>query len=226
MSSTLIELVNRVLIDVGERQVTSISNAASRKAQLYIQDALNDLQMFHNWEWLSVFTGVSAFTNEKTQITNIRRIRSVFWNNGTTYVEIPWIPFDDFIKRELVSFDSTQTTATCPRYYTQEDDTTISFNPYPTDTAGRDKIRVEGIRYIEPPVNTTDLIPIPERFENILVKRAVYNMYVRHLGEVDLAQAMNFEFTDILQRFRDQENRTPMRGTSMYQGQRSKTRRW
>lgn len=226
MSSTLLQLVNRVLLDVGERQVTSISNSVSRKAKLYIQDALNDLQMFHNWEWLSEFSGVSTFTNEKTTITNLRRIRTVFWNTGSTFVKIPWIPLEGFVERELEPFDSTVDTSTCPHWYTQEDDVTIALNPYPTDSEGRDRIRVEGIKYIESPENDSDLIPIPERFENILVKRAVYNMYMRHLGELDLANAMNFEFTDILQRFRDQENRTPMRGTNMYQGRRGVERRW
>ena len=217
--TTLIELVNRVLLDVGERQVTTIATPASRKAKAYIQDAFNDIQMFHNWEWLNVFQGVDSLINEKATYTNIRRIRAVYWNNGTTYIEVPWIPYSSFIKREITSFDSGLTTNQ-PCVYTQEDEDTISVNPYPTDVAGRDKIRLEGIKYIEPPELETDVLQIPERFENILIKRAVYNMLIRHLGEPDMANAMNFEFTDILQRFKDQENRTPMKGTNMYAGRR------
>lgn len=214
--TTLLELVNRVLLDVGERQVTSISTPASRKARLYIQDAFNDLQMYHNWEWLNGLFAVNSFTEEKTTIDNVRRIRRVYWLDDENRYEISWIPASQFYLQHLESFDTNQDIAESPRFYTQINETQLAFNPYPTTDQGRDKIRVEGIRYITPPSLDTDELTIPERFENVLIKRAVYNMLLRHLGEIDMAQAMNFEFNDILQRFRDQENRTPMKGTNMF----------
>lgn len=226
MSYTLLQLVNRVLLDVGERQVTSIASSTSLKAKAYIQDAFNDIQMFHNWEWLNVSSGVSAFTNEATTAENLRRIRTVFWNNGTTFVSIPWIPYEDFVSRELVAMDNTLPPAeVIPEVYTILDDTTILFNPYPTTENQRNAIKIDGIKYITSPENDLDIITLPDRYVNTLIKRAVYMMLIRHLGELDSAQSMNFEFETVMQRFRDQENRTPMKGTSMYQGGRQRNGR-
>ena len=220
MTHTLIQLVNRVLLDVGERQVTTISTPASRKAKFYIQDALNDIQMYHNWEWLHDLIGVNTFTNEKTTITNVRRVKRVFWDTGDTLSEIPWIPYSSFIQRKYIPFTATTNGSECPRYYTQKGDTQLLFNPYPTNDDGRNRIKVEVVKYILSPELESDIVQIPERFINILIKRAVYNMLIRHLGEPDMAQAMNFEFADILQRFRSQENRVPTSGTNMYAGRR------
>lgn len=217
-TTTLLEAINRVLLDVGERQVTSISNPASRKAKEYLADAYEDMQMFHNWEWLHAFRAVNSFTNEQTTIDNCRRIRAAYWFTGDRYIHIDWTPFTHFKRVELSSFNTTDNPATRPRLFTFLDESRLLFNPYPTDDAGRDKIRVEIISYSPPPQNPTDTFECPERFMNALYKRAVYMMTARHLGDLNAAQLIEGEFQQVLQRFRDQENKTTMKGTNMYRG--------
>lgn len=216
-TTTLLEAVNRVLLDVGERSVTSLeATPAARKAKAYLQEAFEDLQQYHNWEWAYELMPVNSFNNEITTIDSVRRIRAALWNTGERYYPITYVPLSAFLRWQLTSFDSGTDEATRPLRWTRDDDTTLRFDPYPTDEAGRDKIRIEGIKYFVGPENSDDTFSCPERYMNILYKRAVYMMYQRHVGDLQMAQYVENEYRETLQNFRSQETLTPTVGGNMF----------
>jgi hypothetical protein len=216
-TTTLIEAANRVLLDVGERSVTSLtSTPAARKAKAYLQDAFNDLQMFHNWEWAYALIPLNSFTNEQTTIDNCRRIRNVYWDNGTRSFPIKYVPLSTFLQRDIYGFDSGDEPATRPTIWARVDEATLRFHPYPTDEDGRDSIRVEGIKYFPSPQGEGDSFPCPERFMPIIIKRASYMMYMRHLGDLNMAQYLEGEYMRLVQSFREQETITPTRAGNMF----------
>lgn len=216
-TTTLLELVNLVLLDSGERAVTSLDgNPAAKKATQYCKDAFEDMTSFHTWEWSYGLEAVNSFTNDTTTIDNVRRIRHILWSGDNRYFVIPYMSLPQYLTYELESFDSSTNSATRPLRWTKTDEETLRFNPYPTDEDGRDSIRVDCVKYLAPPTTATGTFPCPERFVNALRKRASYQMMKNHVGDLQAAQAMQQEFFEALQTFRSQESGLPTTGGSMF----------
>lgn len=217
-TTNLLQAVNRVLLDIGERQVTSFTSPAARKAKAYLQDAFNDLQMFHQWEWLYGTTVLQNWVENKAEILNARRIRNLLYNTGTYRYPISYvdrITFDKYHSLSGTSFLDTDT-STRPRFFTIENESQVRLTPYPSQTLNRAKVEADIIWYLQPPNDETDLFPIPERFMTPLYKRACYQMAIRHLGDANLASAFQAEFEQAVNQFRSQENKVPTTGTNMY----------
>lgn len=219
MSTTnLLQAVNRVLLDVGERQVTSFTSPAARKALSYLQDAFNDLQMFHQWEWLHGTVVLEGWNGNKAEARNVRRIKNLFYNTATRRQPVIYVnrlQFDRFHNSSGKAFDDTDT-ITVPQYYTITNETDVLLSPYPTGSVNRAKVEVDAIKYLTPPSLETETFDIPERFMTPLYKRACYMMALRHLGDVNMASAFQAEFEQAINQFRTQENKVPPEGTNMY----------
>lgn len=222
-TTTLIEAINRVLLDVGERQVTTISNPASRKAQAYLQDAFEDMQDFHDWSWSYREFTASSWDDEKATYNNLKRVREVFWDRGSNNprLRIDYVPVSTFELYQLEDFNSVDDPNSKPLRYCILDDNTLKFNPYPTDTTSRTQIVVFGYEYFSAPTTKDETFNMPERFMNILTKRAVYMMLLRHLGDFNAAQLHEGEFQLQLKYQKDKEFKTPTGGINMHrQGRR------
>lgn len=221
-TTTLLEAVNRVLLDVGERQVNSIGSPASLKAADYLQDAYTDLQNFHEWEWLRTEFSPTSWSNEKAIFTDLRRIKYVRYQNQSDE-GLRWIPYVDqtlFDRFALEDYDSSVSSSTIPIRYTIFDHETIKVNPYPTDASGQAKLTILGWKYFAPPTTGSSTFTIPERFMGLLIKRAVYQMLVRHLGDIQTAQAVGNEFYEQLSLYRQKEAAISTQGVNMYRGYR------
>ncbi len=221
-TTTLLEAVNRVLLDVGERRVTTFTSPAALKAVDYLQDSYVDMQNFHDWEWLKTEFQATSWSAEQATFTDLRRIKYVRYQNETDE-GIRWIPYCDqtvFDRLALEAFDSSTATSTRPLRYSIFDHEVIRVNPYPTDTAGQNKLTVIGWKYFAPPTTTTGTFTIPERFMGVLIKRAVYQMYMRHLGDFNAAQAVGNEFYEQLALYRAKETGVSTQGTNMYRSYR------
>jgi hypothetical protein len=221
--TNLLEAVNRVLLDVGERQVTTITNSASRKAKAYLQDAFRDMQDFHDWSWsYREFTAVS-WDNEKAAYGKLKRVREVYWDTGSNNprTRIDYVPVSTFELYSLESFNSTDNPNSKPLRYCILDEDTLKFNPYPTDVNAQTQIVVFGYEFFDPPETNDEKFDMPERFVSILVKRAVYMMLLRHLGDFNAAQLHQGEFELQLKYQKDKEFKMPTGGISMHrQGRR------
>lgn len=215
-TTTLLQAVNRVLLDVGERQVSTITNPASLKAQAYLQDGFVELQNFHDWEWSRTEFAATSWDNDKAVFTQLRRINTVLWQE--TNAGKRKIPYTDPITYDyftLESFDSTAD-ASRPLRYTIFDHETIKLNPYPTDTTSRAKLRILGWKYFTPPATASNTFTCPERFIPLLIQHASYLMYVRHLGDINAANALQFDFRAQLETFKSKESAIPSEGWNMY----------
>lgn len=216
--TTLIEAINRVLLDIGERQVTTVSNPASRKAKAFLQDAYRDMQEFHDWSWSYHDFTASSWSNDEATYSGLKRVRRVLWDSGDTNPKtlIPFVSNDLYERYQLESFNDTDDPNKQPLRFTIIDDDTLLFNPYPTDATSRGKIVVWGYEYFEPPSFADDTFSMPERFMSILIKRAVYMMLLRHLGDLQAAQYHEGEFATLLNYQKSKEFRTPTGGVNMH----------
>lgn len=218
-TTTLIEAVNRALLDVGERIVTVLSSPAARKATAYCQEAFQDVQTFHDWSWQLDFFSATSWDEEKAVFDNIKRIRSVQFENDRKRVNVPYIDPPSFYEiQELTSFTDDSATP-CNFTIIQED--TIALNPYPTDVAGRARIKIYGYRNFDPPALPDEVFDCPEYFMPLIIKRAVYMLLLRHLGELNEADFMSREFATKLNFMRTQDKATTTRGVNMYKNLRS-----
>lgn len=217
-TTTLLEAVNRVLLDVGERQVTSISNPASRKARAYLQDAFNDIQDFHDWAWTAQEFTASSWNDDEATFNNLKRVREVFHNNESNEPRsrIPYVPISTYEIYSIESYDSSTSPDTQPQHYTIIDEDTLKFNPYPTDVNGRSDIKVLGYRYYSFPELSNGVFDLPERFIPMLLKRATYMMLARHLGDLDAAQIHQQEFEIQLKHQRDKDFMYRSGGVNMH----------
>ncbi len=218
-TTTLIQAVNRVLLDVGERQVTSFTSVAARKALAYVQDSFVTIQNFHNWEWLRTSKTPDAWLTDQATITNSRRIRRVSYQLDATDIYFQEVPIVDGVSYDnyaLVAFSTTSNIGTRPCRYTIIDEQTIKINPYPTDSTTQSNVIVHYVQHIDPPDTATDVFNMPERFVPTLLKHADAMMFARHLGDFGSGQAMQQEFIADLTGFRSRENASPTGGANMF----------
>ena len=216
-TTTLLEAVNRVLLDVGERQVSTFTSPAASKAKAYLQDAFVDMQNFHDWEWTRTNFAATSWSTDEATFTNLRRIQHVMWQESNAGLrEIPYVDILNYDYFTLESFNSTDNPSTKPLRWTQLDEDTIKINPYPTDATARAQLVVTGWQYLAPPENTTDTFSCPERFVPTIIKRAVYTMTLRHLGDLQAAQLLAGEFERQLFVFRTKESNVPSQGVNMW----------
>ena len=213
-TTDLLLAVNRVLLDVGERQVNVISSPAARKAKAYLQEAFQDVQTFGDWSWQFGFLTADSWDVEKATYSGLKRVRAARFFNDSVYREITYTDPSSFYRfRELTSFTDK---ADCPQYFTILSNDTLAFNPYPTDLDGQVRITIQGYKQFDPPELPTDVFMCPEEYVYMIIKRAVYMMLVRHLGELNEAQAMAAEFNQKLQYMLSKDKATVTRGTNMF----------
>ena len=210
----LLLAVNRVLLDVGERQVNVISSPAARKAKAYLQEAFQDVQTFGDWSWQFGFLTADSWDVEKATYSGLKRVRAARFFNDNVYREITYTDPSSFYRFEqLTGFTDD---SNCPNYFTILSNDTLAFNPYPTDLDGQVRITIQGYKQFDPPELTTDKFMCPEEYVYMIIKRAVYMMLLRHLGELNEADVMSQEFTQKLQYMLSKDKATVTRGTNMF----------
>jgi len=216
-TTTLLQAVNRVLLDVGERQVSNFATPAAAKAAAYLKDSFTDMQNFHDWEWTRAVLSATSWSLDSATFTNLRRIQNVVWNLDNAGKRV--IPHCDLLgydQYSIESFDSIISTSTRPHRWTQYTEDTIKINPYPIDATGQGRLKINGYQYLTPPENASDTFQCPERFIPTVIKRAVYMMTLRHLGDLQTAQLLEGEFERQLFIFRNKEALVSTKGTNMW----------
>lgn len=216
-ATNLITAVNRILRDCGERQVVSITSPVSLKAQDYLREAIRDITYANDWEWMRDRINAVSWTNESAFLGSVVRVRGVSWGTDANgYYDIPWEPERNFDVKALQSFDSTQPSVK-PTSYTWRQYNQLRLNPYPTDTTSQSMVVFYIVRDLTPPTNPTDLFPVPEDFMPLVLKRALYQMLMRHLDDAPAAKQIDTEFQQLLNLQRQKSIAAPTSGYNMYQ---------
>lgn len=210
--TTLLQAVNDVLLQVGERPASTLTNPVSRKAVLAIEAALIDINAANtNWSFKQLNTPVTQQVQETLTIPGLERIDKVHYRETTGLErELPFMALSDM--RETY-----QVKSGIPKAYSIVDDETIVVLPYPEELG---KIIVYGTKSIVAPSEPSEEIPLPVRFYPLLLTRALYHMLLTHLSDTGASQAKNAEFLALVGRMVQQENKVTRQNRSMYRGRR------
>jgi hypothetical protein len=213
-TSTMLQVVNKVLLNVGERQVTAFTSPTALKALNAVEEALREIENLDDWSWTRSEVTASSWSNEVATLPTFQRIHQVTYQVDTnSRREVSFIDKQSFNLTSLRAFNSTQDVGS---YYTIIDDNTIALNPYPTDATTRGNFKFLVSLPLVIGLLPASVLPVPERLILMVVKLASYLMAVRHLDDTNIAKNFRSEFEAVLSMVRSRETLLPTRGTNMF----------
>lgn len=223
-TTTLLDMINKVLLDVGERRVTAITSPTAQKCKEYIQDSLIELQTMHDWEWLYSTITPSSWNLDTVTITGVQRVLYASWvnlpsgNTSNPYTRLIYLDPESYDATvSVLGFSSVVETASRPFYWTFTEYNTFKISPYPTDAAGQARVKLYVVLAMEPPTTNTGVFPIPEYLIPLLRYLADSKMYEHHLGDMNGAQSSFQKFQMLLNQYRTRQAKHPVGGQmSMY----------
>lgn len=214
-TTTLLQSVNRVLLDVGERATNNLTGSpAARKATAYIQEAYEDIQQYQEWSWQREMFTASSWSAELATYNNVKRINVVTWSDGYTRSAIPFVDLEKFYSYATLTSFTGNTNR--PDYYTIYDTDTIALNPYPSDVAGQTRLKVIGYKLFDTPSTTTSTFDCPEEFVNTIIKKATATMLQRHVGELDEARELLRDYETKLRYLITKDRGVPIKNLTLY----------
>lgn len=177
--TTKLELVNRVLLSVGERQVPSTaSTTTSRLAADILDETILTIQQEGYWRFTRTRAKGDTFTwvSDTVTIPDIFDLTRVFYKGRELYP----------IRDENLNYENVTYTAVSRRYIVNNDLTVRVLGAVTAEEQA--ELTFDYIRLITLPVLDTDVIDVPRDFETLVVKLARANMYLQHLDDVNSYQ--------------------------------------
>ena len=219
-TSTLLQVVNKILLNVGERQVTSFQSPVALKALNSIEEALREIENLDDWSWTREVVTATSWVNEVATLPTFTRIHDIYFVSSSFKTALTFIDSVEFALSNVYPFTIDNVPNTFSRYYTINNDSTVSVQPYPNDTTTRSYVKFVISSSLSIPQLITDTLPLPERYVVLVIKLASYNMAVRHLEDTNVARNFRSEFEASLAMLRSRGNLIPTSGHSMYRQRR------
>lgn len=221
-TSTLLQVVNQVLLNVGERSVTNFLTPTAQKARDYVIESLKELEQRDDWEFLRDTVNATSWVSPGiATLPAHQRIHAVQYlvpNSTASAVNRVYVAFLD--TPSFARLNPTPITATdisyYPNVYTILDDARVQIHPYPNDTTTQNRVTFHITRTFTLPTLISDFLPIPERLTPLVVRLASSLMATRHLGDANMGQMYRGEYEALLRMVRAREQRTPTPGTNMF----------
>jgi len=215
-TSNLLAVVNRVMENVGERQVTSLTTPLGKLVYDCLVSACYEVSLMNEWTFLKLFLPAQSWTNEVAYLgDNIQAVHNVVsGDTATGFRPLRFLPSDMFNTRPLFAADDTMLYSW--RDYMLTDFNKVRFNPYPTGSIGQSQILFDVSTSIVPPSNPTDFFPFPERFLFIVIAKATALVLLRHLGDAGTAQVEDARFMKLASQMMQRERGTVAGKQSMY----------
>lgn len=203
-TSTLLQVANDVLLGIGERPLINFGSNLGLKVKSVVNTAFYDVIELDDWSWLIDKRNADGWDGNKAIINNRRRLYKVEHRPSPTeaFKSIPYFIPPIFDKYPITGYSDTNT---YPLKYTIGSELSVALNPYPVTTDEQVKIWFTAVDAPIPPSTVGGLFPMPERFVELLKKRALYYMAIRHLDDMQLARAFNDEYEVNARRLRDTE---------------------
>lgn len=221
-TSTLLNVVNEVLLNVGERTVNTFDTPTARKAKQYIIEALKELQLRDDWEFLrDVVPALSWAVPGIATLPTYQRLHSVQYtlplSSGAAMnkVFVSYLDRPSFARLNPTPITLLDTSY-FPLSYTILDDARVQLHPYPSDITTQAFVSFHITKAFVLPTLVGDFLPIPERLTPLIVRLASSLMASRHLDDGDSAQMFRSEFEGMLSIVRAREQLTPTTGTNMF----------
>ena len=215
-TSTLLDTVNSVLRDLGERPTTGLVPIPAAKCVDAIQDGLQELLDANDWLFSQSRTTASSWSSQTATLPSFRRLLGV---SVQLSAGVPGIP-RPLTYEEFIRFTPAEGT---PTSYYQSSETTVELNPYPAagDTDLQGNIFFNIVLVLTPPSLATDVFPVPERYLRFIRSYALAQMYEKHLDDRAMS-ALEFQKADrILGNLIRREPGKAIGGRSMWRGGRS-----
>lgn len=213
-TTTFIQLVNKVLENIGERPVISFNSSVARKASDNVRDAIADVAYAHDWMWLKTSTIATSWVNEVAELGDVQTIHQVSYNTGTSYRLLSFL--------DEMMFDQLNITSGIGEYFTFSVYGGVRVNPYPITNEEQVKYRFYITKDVIKPVVETDIIQIPDKYIPLVALKACEQLSMSHLDDAQAVQLWNAKYNDLLTRLRSKERDTPQNAASMFKFRGSK----
>jgi hypothetical protein len=195
--TTFLDLVNEVLLQVGEREVPNFSSAVGRKAKLAVRGAVIFCQHQHDWRFTNTTLTVDlpGWSNGTATLSDMRRLHSVY--------------LDNFPLRRVSSHDyyPADTGAGVPNCYAIVGENQVRLWPIPSD-AIKPTVQFNVSTSLSIPVNETDVLNYPESFKEILSLYAQASMHRTHTTDMAALDACLRSFELLIHTYRSSEQRS------------------
>jgi len=230
---TRLDLVNEVLLSVGERETrSSASNPVAKLATRAIQDAIYSVCNGNTWSEFRRLTNASSWaTDEASLPQNITRIRNVYWylspdgNPNTSYdyrrIQLSYVDLEEYEQQVLIPFTDNGNT---PRYWAIQSRNVVKVNPYPNNLLARSKCFFEYYELLDLPVSDSSVFNCSDLFLNLIKYKACELLSSQHLGDFDQSQVFLVTYENLAKQHRKTDNGQSVKGYRMFRRNNRRTR--
>jgi hypothetical protein len=207
-TTTLVELVNLVLLGAGEEPCRTVNETvASKRAAQAVRDGLYSIGMLGAWTHERALVAPSTWNNttQTCVVTGITKVNGV-WFDGNR------LPYQEY---SLVVGNVSTEANERPCAWTQLNNTTFRLSPHPLPDAQPLVFFEVELSPLAPRLDT-DVTGVPEFLITPLVSRATGVFCLRHLADPTLANQYNNEFEVFLQAARSMDSHTPRNEATMH----------
>lgn len=196
--ATALELMNRVLLNIGENEVLTDTNPIGKKAFLALKSALLSVAELHDWPHLwSTISGGSFTGGLATFGVTVQDVRSV---------RLPPTCLQEVTYGTMLSYLNTATpTVATPQYWSDFGDSRVQVYPIPTNTDAA-ALRYDVLLRQPLPALSSSTITTPVDFEECVVLYAEYLMHLKHTGDAQAASGTRAEFEQKLHYLRQRKS--------------------
>lgn len=230
MTTTKLDLVNRVLDSAGERRVTATTGALALIVEDCIQLAIDEIATSANWSCLQVKQAAESWSEPVATLSTdeVYRVRGVSTRNDSTSY-----PFDVTAKfcsqeefNQMVKYSWTGANTDLVRYWTYYvGDNTVRVNPYPADDDAKASVLFEFYTIPTVPSEDNGTYSPPDRWMRMVELRASAIFALKHLSNDKLHTIYNREYMELKRRLLANDTGLPSGGYSMYRGNRGRNLR-
>ncbi len=218
-TTTLLEAVNRVLSNVGERRVVNLNSPVAQLCEDTINDVVRELSWEHDWEWArSLETAI--WSNERAILTDVLKVfgvrTQVTAGSTVRFYSAHFLTREQFDTIVLDDYDSSTEPSNYPQKWTLLGNNVVALHPYPTDSAGQASVKFDVQKYLTPPALPSSTFPLPEQAMSLIYYKASSLMALKHLGDGGTAQAFLSLYEGELNKYKQDQGVHPAKGLNMY----------
>lgn len=220
-TSTLLQVINTSLRFIGERPLINLSGTLANLASDCVEQTAKDLETMHQWEWLQIKVPANSWSTFTATLAPHQILTRVEVGDNL----LGWTPLLEITPERFSNTPPTAYTGSgdFAREFAKVNDVQVWVNPYPSDVAAQARLRFWLQDVISVPTVATDTFAnLPERMVPLFVKKLSYHLAAKHLNDMNLAAAMQGEFEQAVQQYRNREAGNTNRRLNMYGGNRGR----
>jgi hypothetical protein len=220
MTTTKIQLINRVLVNAHERTILASTQPLGNVVSDCINEALIEVSTSSQWTDLRRTTVATSWsTNVATlSASEVYKVSEVKTKIGDAYYPCPFLTKEVFDAQATSSF--TGNAGYFVQYWTYETSQTIKCNPYPSDTDAKATVYFVYQIIPEQPATDATAYTLSERFLKLVEMKASSVFCFKHLSDVKSYQVYQAEYERLRLRLLTSDVGVPPQGYNMYRGNR------